>query len=190
MNLTKRFVLYCFLMAFQSFSGITFKKENITVNIIACDTFEVQGIYFFENRDSSSATIMIHYPFPLDDSWQYPNYISVVNLTTRKSIHFVEKKDGVNWYLSLPPFSVDSTKVIYRQRVFRQRGRYILTTTRDWKKPLEEAAFKVVVPENSTLTYWSFQSDSVSVKNGQMIYQAWKENFYPEEDLLLEWSCE
>lgn len=182
--------MYCFLMAVQSFAGITFKKENITVSIIACDTLEVQGIYFFENRDSSSATMMIHYPFPVDDSWQYPHLISVENLSERKPVDFITKRDGVNWYLSLPPLSVDSTKVIYRQRVFRLRGRYILTTTQDWGKPLEKAAFKVVVPENSTLTYWSFQSDSVSVKNGQVIYQAWKENFYPEEDLMLEWSCD
>jgi hypothetical protein len=171
------------------YGEISFKKENIAVRIFDCDTLEIVADYYFSNTDTTDASTMIYYPFPIDSIDFYPHYIIVSYLKDGKSVKYIQKDDGITWNLKVNRQSIDSIRVVYHQRVSERRGRYILTTTKYWKKPLEQADFSVSVPEHMTLTYWSFQFDSVNMQNGTAIYRARKSTFLPDTDMMLEWSC-
>jgi hypothetical protein len=171
-------------------AGIVFQREKITALILACDTLEVQGIYFFANSDTSLASTDIYYPFPVDSALMYPHYIKAVNMSDRHLISYVKKLEGITWNLTMPPHTADSIRIIYRQKALKPSGRYILTTTQYWKKPLEQGDFSVITQGNIVLAYWSFLSDSVSMHNGRIIYRSRQKEFFPAADMMLEWSCE
>ncbi|MBN1577259.1 MAG: hypothetical protein JW913_11945 [Chitinispirillaceae bacterium] len=170
-------------------AGIVFQRESVDALISACDTLEIRGTYIFVNDDSASASTTIFYPFPVDSALEYPHYISCFNLSEKRPVKYLRKHDGINWNMAIAPRAADSVRVIYRQKTRRPQGRYILTTTRYWAKPLEVADFSVTTAEPATLEYWSFQYDSLSVKKDRITYHARKLRFYPDEDMLLRWKC-
>ena len=171
-------------------AGISFRKESITASIVACDTLEIRGIYYFCNSDSLPASTTIYYPFPVDSTLVYPHYIEVVRLADRLPVSFLQKTEGITWKQKVPSRFTDSVRVVYRQRVRHRCGRYILTTTQYWKKPLERAEFTVISAAGITLDFWTFQADSVRMQNGRLVYHSHQKNFLPESDMLLEWSCD
>jgi hypothetical protein len=185
-----KFLLLLFLTCNCIIAGIIFQKESIVAVITACNTLEIQGTYYFLNNDTSTMSTVIYYPFPVDSSLLYPHYISVVRLSNHEKISYIQKQEGISWYQITPPGSTDSIQVTYRQKTRKTNGRYILTTTQDWQRPLEQAAFTVITPDNITLSYWSFQYDSVSMRNGRMYYYSFQKNFFPNSDMLLKWNCE
>lgn len=185
-----KILLHLFLAYHFCTAGVAFQREAITATITACDTLEIQGIYFFVNSDTSIMSIGIDYPFPVDSTSEYPHYIAVVRLASNQPIEYIKRQMGISWSQSIPARTTDSIKVIYRQKIKQANGCYILSTTQNWKRPLEQAAFTVITPSNITLSYWSFQSDSVSINNGRIYYYSQKKNFFPERDMLLEWHCE
>ena len=182
--------LLLFLACGHCIAGIVFQKEAITATIAACDTLAIEGIYFFVNSDADAMSAMIYYPFPIDTALEYPHRVAVVRLSNRQAIPYVKTQKGITWQELIPPRTVDSIQVIYRQKALHPNGRYILTTTQNWKRPLERAEFIVITPAGITLKYWSFQSDSVCMRNGNIMYHALQKNFLPESDMLLEWKCE
>jgi hypothetical protein len=184
-----KILLLLILTSFICTAGIIFQKEAITATIAACDTLEVQGVYYFVNSDTSTTSTAIYYPFPVDSVLNYPYYISVVRLSNKKQLSYIKRKMGITWKQILPPRSTDSIQVIYRQKTMQPNGRYILTTTKYWKSPLKRADFTVITPADITLSYWSFQSDSVGVHNGRIYYHSFQTDFFPESDMLLEWKC-
>ena len=182
-------VFVCFLIG-ESVAGIVFQKEAITATVTACDTLEIRGVYFFVNSDTSTMSTVIYYPLPVDSVFDYPHYIMVTDLSNKRNVEYMKKKEGVTWKQVISPRSTDSVLVVYRQKTRKAKGRYILTTTRNWKRPLERADFTVIIPSDITLTYWSLQSDSVSMRNGTITYHSFQKNFFPDRDMLLEWQCE
>jgi hypothetical protein len=185
-----KYLLPLFLICGSCAAGIVFQKEVITATIASCDTLEIQGIYFFVNSDTSAMSAVVHYPFPVDTALEYPHHVAVVRLSNRQHTPYVQTQTGITWQEFIPPRSTDSIQVVYRQKALHPNGRYILTTTQNWKRPLERADFIVVTPAGITLKYWSFQSDSVNMRNGNIIYRSLQTNFLPERDMLLEWNCE
>ena len=170
-------------------TGISFKRERIEASIIACDTFEIKGTYFFENSDSLQHNTSIYYPFPVDSVHTFPYFIELRRSSGRIDTSYIVVDKGIRWRMSVDAQSVDSVTVTYRQKSHSGLGRYILTTTKYWGKPLEHADFTVAVPEGITLSYWSFSSDTLFERNGKLIYGAEKTSFLPREDMLMRWEC-
>ncbi len=171
-------------------AGIVFKKEKITVTIVACDTIEVQGIYYFSNDDSLPMSTIIDYPFPVDSVLGFPHFISVIHLANHQNLTFEKKNMWIIWDQFIPPRTTDSIEVTYRQKTLKHCGTYILSTTQNWNRPLEQADFKIITPANIILHYWSFQTDSVKMDDGCLEYNSFKKNFLPESDMLFEWICD
>jgi hypothetical protein len=180
-------------MLFPSFSeerrGISFNHERIEATVIACDTLEIRGTYFFENTDSLKHTTSIYYPFPVDSIHDYPFFIELKRSSGKIDSSYVAVEKGIRWRMSVGAGEIDSIVVTYRQKTDGARGRYILTTTRFWGKPLEHAAFTVTVPDRITLTYWSFTSDTLYTRKGRLVYSAQRTDFLPGEDMLMKWEC-
>jgi hypothetical protein len=136
--------------------GISFKRERIETTIVACDTLEIRGTYFFENIDSLPHTTSIYYPFPVDSILAYPHYIELKRSSGESDTRYIKVKKGMRWRMTVGAGETDSVVVTYRQKTTAAQGRYILTTTKYWGKPLKSAAFTVAVPDGITLAFWSF----------------------------------
>lgn len=180
-----------FLAAFfPSYSaGIIFQKERIDAVIRAPDTLEIRGTYWFVNEDVSATSAAIYYPFPIDSFSAYPHYITVARLPQKKPVHFDTLPEGIRWDIRFSAKARDSILVVYRQRVGRMQGRYIVTTAKLWGRPLQSADFSVTVPPGMILDYWSFMSDSTCSRNDTMVYRSHHSPFFPNADMLMRWRC-
>lgn len=178
------------LLSVTSMAGsISFKRERIEASIIACDAFEIKGTYFFENSDSVKHGTSIYYPFPVDSIHTFPYSIELQRSDGKIDSSYVVAEKGIRWRMSVDARAIDSITVTYRQKIRSGQGRYILTTTKYWGKPLEHAAFTVAVPEGITLSYWSFSSDTLYERNGMLVYGAERTSFLPQQDMLMRWEC-
>ena len=78
--------------------------------------------------------------------------------------------------------------VRYEQMLLKPNVKYILTTTRAWKRPLERARFTVIVPATFEEVSLSYPPDSVCLRGNRAFYYLYKSNFSPETDLEISWS--
>jgi hypothetical protein len=141
---------------------LLFIKETIAVSILVPDTVEVMGDYFFTAADSSVVRMPLFYPFPVDSSGEYPCFIEVKNTGSGKAIEFGRDEQGIMFPVSARAGDTTAVTVVYKQRVKNRSGRYILTTTGIWGRPLIDSKYSVSVPDNATLNYMSYECDSVA----------------------------
>ena len=65
---------------------------------------------------------------------------------------------------------------------------YILTTTKKWGRPLEFIEFIIKIPESYQLINLSFPYLYRKNENQNNFYYIKKENFMPEQNLMVEWG--
>lgn len=168
--------------------GFCFAKENITAVITAPDTIEIRGMYWFENGSSQSVSTMIYYPFPIDSNALYPCQVNVYKGDMSALIPHKKGLSGIDWPITIKPHSTDSIFVKYVQKVKHGYGSYIVSTTKHWPRPLQIADFRVLVPSDRTLTYWSFAADSIRQKGDTLTYYARHQNFFPDSEMFFRWK--
>ena len=166
---------------------LSFFKENITFTICAQDTIEVHGIYWFSNTGDDSISTYITYPFPIDSNAAYPYYIVVAQSDTHKTVAYQKFSRGISWRQSVPARGFDSVSVVYRQKVKKGCGQYIVSTTKLWGKPLQKANFTVRVPRRITMIFWTFQADSVTTTNDTILYHSYFNSFLPDGEMEVHW---
>jgi hypothetical protein len=174
-----------------SAGNVLFIKETIAVSVLVPDTVEVRGDYFFTAADSSLAAALtsLFYPFPVDSSGEYPCFIEVKNARSGKAIEFGRQEQGIMFPVEARAGDTTAVTIVYKQRVKKNSGRYILTTTGTWGRPLVDSRYSVSVPNNVTLNYMSYECDSVASAGDRLIYQFFKKKFMPDRDLAFMWTC-
>lgn len=163
-----------------------FSKETIEVKIY--DGYVVvNGVYTFNTKSRNVLTRTLYYPFPITHAFHYPDSIFVSD-KNNKAIPFSKSSSGIFFSLNAIPDSETTINISYLQRILSDTMKYILTTTQQWKHPLEKAEYKILLPlefELKSLSLNPYQIDSDSAHN---IYYINKENFMPETDLIVAWS--
>jgi hypothetical protein len=167
---------------------LRFWKENISVRIHAVDTITVTGTYYFKSSTGEALSSGLFYPFPLDSIHDFPVRYSVRSGASGKAI--VSRKSGTGLYFSVDilPNAVCSVLVSYTQHVRQPSARYILTTTAAWRQPLGPSNYSVALPSAWTLSYLSYETDSVTSRGGLTTYHFFRDNFMPERDLGFAWE--
>ena len=64
---------------------------------------------------------------------------------------------------------------------------YLLTSTRQWKRPLEFATYIVKLPLQSKIEDFSLEYDQLIWKNGEQILTVRRKNYMPEDNLRIKW---
>jgi hypothetical protein len=72
--------------------------------------------------------------------------------------------------------------------VKKNRFEYILTSTRNWQRPLDSAEFLIQMPESCDLTELSFPYEWIDTTAGFKIYCLRFEDFYPDKNLNFTWQ--
>ena len=89
------------------------------------------------------------------------------------------------------PFPKKQTTIMacrYIQHLEKNEVAYIVTTIQSWGKPLKQARFEIVLPENYVLTSPSFEFKPVNLDESGIFPKAntWRydvNDFYPETDI-------
>lgn len=175
-------IVLCFTLFLTSRNPIRFFQENISIKVYPDKIIKVEGIYYFKNTLNLPVSIIMRYPFPVDEYHYYPFYIDIPN------IYFERKDNDIIMPVNFKPFEIKKIKVIYKQKLKDKKARYILKTTEKWGKPLQEAFFKIEVPVCFKNIHLSYKADSFEILKDKKIFYIHKKNFFPKKDLLIEWE--
>jgi hypothetical protein len=167
---------------------LLFVKEAIAVSVLPPDTIGVRGDYFFTAAGPAVTGIPLSYPFPVDSSADYPCFIEVKDTRTAQAIAFGRQGQAIMFSVGVRTGDTTAVTVVYKQRVKKNSGRYILTTTGIWGRPLVDSRYSVSVPDTMTLTYVSYECDSVATAGNRLVYQFFKKKFMPDRDLAFVWT--
>lgn len=165
-------------------SNLDFLKEKIRI-LVSRDEVVVNGTYYFQSNLQTNVSFF--YPFPLDSLHDYPYEISIEELDDG-DVPFRGVNEGIVFNLS---FDANETKVVlilYAQKIKTNNTRYILKTTKAWKKELKEAEFFINVPKSMENIKISYPPDEIHEKGNETIYIIKKENFMPEKDINISWD--
>jgi len=162
--------------------NISFYKEHIIFKI-ENGYFHVNGTYYLKNYRNSNNNIVLFYPFPTDTIYSEVDSLVIYSIETNQEItDYKINEKGV--LFSCEVDSVTALLISYCQKLKGNEAKYILSTTKQWMKPLEEAVFELIVPVELSITSFSYPPES-SLRIGNKIIYYWrKEDFMPIEDMV------
>jgi hypothetical protein len=170
-------------------SPIRFYREYVTVEPSSGST-RVSALYYFRNESDRRVRQGILYPFPVDRFHLYPRVIRVweKNGDELREMGFIRRDRHVLWTMELEPREERVVRVDYVQETRRPHAIYIVTTTKEWKKPIELAEFEFRVPAELDSVSLSFEPDRRTVEGDTIIYYMQQVDFMPDEDLVVTWA--
>lgn len=175
----------------RSLAGeLRFYAENIEVTLCPPDTVAVSGEYFFTSSDSTPCKQRVTYPFPADPGAEPPCLTSVKQHRSVQEIPFNRIENGISFGVDVPANDTVAITVMYRQRFTNKTGRYILTTTDAWGRPLSNSTYFLRVPVTTNLDYLSYECDTVYTAGAYRVYSFFKKKFMPERDFVFSWQDE
>ena len=169
--------------------GLQFEKEKIRIKISE-DEYRLVGDYYFNNSDAKVIRQKIFYPIIKNLHLPFPHFFKVTNVLKNQTVSFTKAKNGISFWIEIPPFSKAVYRVEYQQKALNKKLEYILTTTSKWGKPLKSAEFLIVISLNCELEHISIPFDSESEDSKTKSYFIHKKNFNPQKNLIIEWRCE
>lgn len=173
-------ILLMFLLpACSSKPPVHFFKEKLKFTIRE-NSVLVEGDYSFKNLTSVAKTVNFFYPFVIDTNQLYPDTIQL-------DIPHANAGSGITFALTVKPFTENGFTIRFNQPIKNKYYKYITTTTRIWKRPIELAVFKITAPDtvDVRINYAGFNS---GIRNGIHEYEAAFDDFFPNEDLFFEWG--
>ena len=166
-------------------SGLHFTEEDLSFGI-ADSVFSVRGIYYFATENPGKYPIL--YPFPEDVIYGDPYDISVLDMQTGEEIKFKTLKNTRSIRFNIIADEDTPVLISYKQRLYSNMARYILMSTHSWQESLGRVEYKLNIPENVSISYFSIVPDNeVSLDIGRL-YLWQRENFIPNSDLIFEFK--
>jgi hypothetical protein len=181
----KRTLCLLGLIVADAAGGVTFDSETVAIRIDTPRSFVVDGCYCFGNSDARTRTVGIRYPFA-DDPWLFDAEDIQVTVDGR-ACAFSLDSGCILFPLSIRPASTCRLNVKYRQNSCNGRGRYILTTTGLWERPLRVAVYSIQCVAGTTVDSLPFVPDSVTVGQQCKTYRCTRKSFMPGSDLAFRW---
>jgi len=160
-----------------------FFKEDITFRIDG-NFMDVEGYYWFANTSSASIKSEIYYPFA-----NYCNEdidsIRIYNITAGINTNYrYDNIRGISFNLFITPYDTVIFQIGYRQKIVGDSAVYFLRTTQSWNKPLDQAEYKLLMPDSLFIRRFSYSPDKFYKIQGKKIYYWKMNNFMPEQDLI------
>ena len=169
-----------------------FYKEKITM-IINDGEFTILGSYYFRNNTDSDRPMPIVFPFHIDDSTHYPYEIMVFTNEVGgliKTLDFEENRERGSIRVPIPMKAHETTiwNIQYKQKIDKPQATYILKSTQAWGKPLEDALYKIDIPNDIDIDYIWADVDSVTNNENREILWIHKTEYMPFSDMIIKWK--
>jgi hypothetical protein len=175
--------------AMRALSPVRFYREYVKVEPSRRLT-KVSALYYFRNESDRRVKQGISYPFPVDRFHLYPRSIRVweKNGDDLRAMGFLHRERNVLWTMDLEAGEEIVIRVDYTQEIRRPRAVYIVTTTKNWKRPIEVAEFEFRVPAELDSVELSFEPDRRATEGDTTVYYVGYTDFMPDEDLVVTWK--
>ncbi len=170
-------------------SPVRFSREYVTVEPSRGAT-KVSALYYFRNDSDRRIRQGIRYPFPVDRFHLYPRVVRVWEKRgdDLRPMGFVHRDRYVLWNMELEPREEKIVRVDYFQEIRRPRAVYIVTTTKEWRRPIELAEFEFRIPAELDSVSLSFEPDTRTVVGDTIVYYMKQIDFMPDADLVVTWK--
>ena len=168
----------------EKVSAIRFYKETISIYPDE-SSFRVVAVYHYKNLTPQKVILKAMAPFPVNDNHSYPTEISLKEEENLPVI-FERKRKSIEFYMVFQPGEEKTLTLDYRQAVKKREGRYILTTTSSWFKPLDVGYYYIYPPEGMKLKSSSYPVKLFNEKDRDFYYFG-KTNFMPPTDWEFAW---
>jgi transglutaminase-like putative cysteine protease len=179
--------ILCPLSILLPAQNIQFQGEQIEI-IISDNQAQVIGTYYLFNPASFPVSRTLYYPFVVDQRLEYPDSISASLSPADHSLSYRPDSNGI--FLSVPflPEQSITLTVFYSQKTLSNQFEYILTTTREWHRPLQFADYLIQIPKDSEVTYLSLDYQEIKYQGNYKIYYIRRSDFMPSENLKIFWK--
>lgn len=187
MKISATYIVLLLLFTTLSAQNIQFQGEQIKIKI-GDDQVQVTGTYYFYNPSYYPVSRTLYYPFVVDTRLEYPDSIHVSLSSVDHSLAYRSESDGI--FLSIPflPEQLITLTVFYSQKTLANQFEYILTTTREWHRPLQFANYIIQIPKDSEVTYLSLDYQEIKYQGNYQIYHIRRSDFMPSENLKIIWK--
>jgi hypothetical protein len=162
-----------------------FAAEDVTITLSPTRA-KVEGIYRFRNPAEEKQTLKLLYPFARGPALGEPENVAVRDAAGRE-VPFSWNRRDVAFEITMPPRGEAEVAVSYEQSCRGDEFTYVLTSTRRWRRPLENASFAVEVPPQLAPLNGSYELEEVASREGVVRYELQRDEFYPDVDLNLRW---
>jgi len=173
------------------FTTVRFDRERVEVRV-GRGQIQVQGRYHYTNASRLPAVLTLKVPFPVDRDHPAPEIFSLCESDeegrARVEIVPVVRGADVRFRLTFRPREAKWIRVDYTQRTGVRTGRYLLTTTRAWRRPIERADFVLRLPHDFEIASSNYPVGPLSVAGPWKAYSFSKTAFYPNRDWEFAWD--
>jgi len=172
-------------------SQVEFFKEEITMTVTD-STSSISGVYYFRNNTEKDKPFSVVFPFYVDAVSHYPHEIRAYTVNDGDTLIIeparLEDRNVIRLRIPMKPKEVTIWHLDYSQRIDGSHARYILTSTRAWGKPLEQALYRFVIPTDfEIIDIWPKIDKARRVKPNLELWSE-KTNFMPSRDMEIFWQ--
>lgn len=167
--------------------SIDFFRENIEIELHD-HSVSLNGTYYFRNASELPISVLLNYPFIVNDSLPFPDSITVFDRIHSAPIKHSNSSSAIIFPLEMPAKSIIIIDIFFNQKAIYNEFEYILLTTQKWHKPLELANFKIVVPARLKLNDTSFPFQETTSDEKMTCFSLNKRNFMPQKNLSIVWE--
>lgn len=166
-----------------------FFREYITVEL-SNEYVEINGVYDLRNNSGNPQNINLFYPFPIDSMYNEVSNVYAFETTKDSTLNRLMKinKKGAMVKLEIDARSVKTLYIGYQQKLNGHKAEYILTTTKNWGKPLESSQIELIVPNNIKVESISYQAKDTLVSDDKTHYFIHELNFMPVKNFIVNFS--
>ncbi|MGD9548656.1 MAG: hypothetical protein AB7V45_14105 [Candidatus Krumholzibacteriia bacterium] len=171
-------------------TALRFVSEIIRISIEP-DSLHIEGRYFLLGTGEREQIVPLFYPYPEDERLGTARTLLLEARTDGDwtPLSFADRADGkgVLWWIPVSPGHRLEVRTEYRQQRLDDYGRYIVTSTRAWGRPLDHARFEIYLPEGAVRPEFSHPF----VKGTDSCGECWifeMDNFWPDRDIIVQWE--
>jgi hypothetical protein len=189
------FTLGLGFLIYRSLSGkykVEFTEEEINISVNEEGSVTVEGNYKFKRSGKGIKNYKIVYPFPTRKKFGEVQILEVsINGRTAEYHTFeVKRSNQISLNLHFDESDICNFKIKFIQNPINNEYKYILKTTKRWKKPLESTVINLNLAENIKLENSYYPLIQIKKDNAFSTFQFKEKEFYPYEDFDFSWIYE
>ncbi len=173
------------------FTTVRFDRESIDVEV-AEGLIHVQGLYHYQNASHLPALLTLATPFPVDQDHPVPETFTLVEVDEARRV--VKELDlrgshaAPTVRLLFLPRAAKWIQLDYWQATRSHEGRYLLTTTRAWGRPITHASFRLQLPADYHLDSSNYPVVEIPGAGRSSAFTFSKTDFFPDQDWRFSWQ--
>ncbi len=172
------------------FTTVRFDRERIDVQVNR-GWIHVTALYHYANASRLPAVLTLRNPFPTDPDHPRPDSFWLSEATEDgqdlAELPVAVRGDDVTFRLFFHPGETKWVRLDYDQPTRVANGRYLLVTTRAWRRPIGRGEYLLRLPPNTELASSNYSLKRVLGPSGWTTYAFVETDFYPDKDWVFAW---